>query len=322
VKLIERGGHITERRRGSETRKPSHPHIREPRTANHSSWEFEEGDRIADGRYALQRLGGGHRYEAYLAWDERLFTTVVVKILRPHRATDSKAIAGLVREVEMIRKLDHPMVLRGFDAVLDGPRPHVVLEHVEGPRLATVLRKYGPLQWEQLVPLALQCCSVLHYFEGEGIVHLDVKPSNIVMGPLPRLIDFSVARTIWQVSEIDSPVGTDMYMAPEQCDPPRSGAITTATDIWGLGATLYESIIGSVPFPRPSLEAPRWPQLQQDAPLLPDTVLEPIAKPIMWCLERNPTNRPSAAALAGCLEPLLEALPRKPVIGRLKPKPS
>lgn len=291
--------------------------------ANDSSWGFREGDQIVVGRVALRALGGGNRYEVFLAWDDRLCNVVVVKLLRPNRVADPDALSGLVRELDLLSRVHHPLIVRAFDGVIDGPRPHAVLEHLEGPRLSTLLRKYGPLPWEQFLPLAVQMCSALHYLGTEGIVHLDIKPSNIVMDATPRLIDFSVARTIAQARATECPVGTDAYMSPEQCGLPRSRDISTASDIWGLGATLYEAVAGHAPFVRKGIEPTqeeRWPQLSRAAPRMSDTVPDVLAKPILACLERDPDDRPTPAGLAACFEPMLSAVPRRPVLGRLRPR--
>ena len=120
----------------------------------------------------------------------------------------------------MLRALAHPMLLRSYGAQLGGERPHLVLEHIEGPRLSTLMRRYG-LNLEQLLPLALNLCAVLHYLAHERVVHLDVKPSNIIMGGEPRLIDLSIARRLDELHELRSPVGTDLWMPPEQRDVER-----------------------------------------------------------------------------------------------------
>src|SRR5918999_1440658 len=108
-------------------------------------WGFQEGDELSPGRTALELLGGGRRDEAAL-----------------------------------VRRLSHPMLLRSFGAVLHGERPQLVLEHIEGLRLSTTVRRFGVVL-EQLLPLALNLCAVLHYLASERVVHLDVKPSNIIM---------------------------------------------------------------------------------------------------------------------------------------------
>jgi serine/threonine protein kinase len=288
-----------------------------------SRWGFREGDEIVPGRHVLRRLGGGFRYEAYLAWDERLYAVVVVKVVRPGLVEAERALRGLAEEAEMLDRLDHPVIVRGFDAVLDGPRPHLVLEHLEGPRLSTLVRKYGPLPVEQLVPLAVQLCSALHYLGGEEIVHLDVKPSNIIMGAPPRLIDLSVALTAAECETLEVPVGTDAYMAPEQCDPQALGPVDAAADVWGLGVTLYRAATGERPFSEPggrdAEPAVRWPQLVEEAKALNGRVGPALAEPIMSCLAHESAARPRPDELAAVLEPVLGALP-KPRLSRLKPR--
>ena len=223
----------------------------------------------------------------------------------------------------MLGRLDHPVIVRGFDSVLDGPRPHLVLEHLEGPRLSTLIRKYGTLPVEQLVPLAVQLCSALHYLHGEGIVHLDVKPSNIIMGAPPRLIDLSVALTAAECETLEVRVGTDGYMAPEQCDPVALGPVGPAADVWGLGVTLHRAVTGERPFGEPAgRDAPaqqRWPQLVEPPAPLDGRVGPALAEPIMSCLAHEPIARPLPHELAAVLEPVLEALP-KPRLSRLKPR--
>ena len=99
-----------------------------------------------------------------------------------------------------MQRLAHPVVVRSFGAVTEGKFPHLVLEHLDGPTLDELLAQQGPLALEQLLPLALHVASALHYLAAEGVVHLDVKPSNVVMGGPPRLIDLSVARTLEQAA--------------------------------------------------------------------------------------------------------------------------
>ena len=284
-----------------------------------SGWGFTEGDDIVPGRYVLQRLGGGRRYEAYLAHDDELLSLVVVKILRPHRVGDEAALRGLRDEYSALQKLNHPSIARGFDAVLEGDRPHIVLEFLDGPRLSTLIRKYGHLPLEQSIPLAVQLSSALHYMHMQKMVHLDVKPSNIIMGAPPRLIDMSIARTFDEATSLTVPVGTDAYMAPEQCIRPSPTLLGPAADIWGLGATLYEAVAGKLPFPKKDNDP--HPQIGSDPELLDDKVVPPaIASLILRCLARDPQERPSARDLAEGLEPLVALLPRRPVLNRLRPR--
>jgi serine/threonine protein kinase len=260
-------------------------------------------------------LGGGHRYEAWLAWDERLRSLVVAKLLRPDQAGRAASRRGLNAESALLSRLSHPLLVRSFGVEAECERPHLVLELVEGPRLSTLIRRYGVIL-EQALPLALNLCSVLHYLAGERVVHLDVKPRNIIMAGSSRLIDLSVARPIADLSSLQERVGTDAYMAPEQCDPERFGEIGSASDLWGLGAPVHEALAGRLPYPRPSDELAH-PQLTT-RPQLADAVPAAVRAPLRSCLEIEPENRPTAAELGDALEPLVDALPA-PRIGRFRP---
>ena len=294
---------------------------------NHSSpppekWGFAEGDEIVPGRLAVRLLGGGERYESYLAWDERLLSLVVLKVVRPHLVHDEHSLQGLATEAELVERLRHPVLVRGFGADLDGPRPYLALEHLEGPRLSTLIRKYGRLELEQLLPLGLQLAAAAHYLAGERVVHLDIKPSNIIMGAPARLIDLSIARTIERLRDRTKPIGTDAYMAPEQCDPPALGPITPAADVWGIGATLHHAVSATAPFARTGsahgADDERFPQLRESPEPLPRNVPEQLAELIADCLHHDAAERPVAAEVAARLEPLVGELPQRPVLGRFR----
>ena len=286
------------------------------------SWELEEGDVIAPGRSVLKPLGGGHLYEVYLVWDDRLFAVMVAKLLRPDLVDDERARRGLAREAEALERLSHPVLLRGFDAALEGEFPHVLVEHLEGPTLRRLIKRTGPLPAQQLLPLALHVAAALHYLAGEGMVHLDVKPENIIMGLPPRLIDFSLVQPLERAARIKGWIGTRAYMPPEQCAPGEGGQIGPASDVWGLGATLYHAITGETPFGRArskDTDAPledRFPQLTDDPRPWPANVPRDLAESVSACLQKDADDRPTAAELALSLEPQVAALPEKLRLGR------
>jgi eukaryotic-like serine/threonine-protein kinase len=285
------------------------------------AWKLVEGDVIAPDRLAVKLLGGGERYETYLALDEHLFSLVVVKIVRPHLVEDSHSLRGLASEAGLLARLGHPVLVRGFAAVLEPPRPHLVLEHLEGPRLSTLIRKQRALEPEQLLPLGLQLCSAVHFLAAEAVAHLDIKPSNIIMGAPARLIDLSIARPLDELQRVRHRIGTDAYMAPEQCDPGARGPITTAADIWGVGATLYHAAAGRTPFrsgARDASREERFPQLRETPGPLPASVAPELAALIRSCLAPDPAERPTPAELAAALEGLVDALPKRPRLGRFR----
>jgi eukaryotic-like serine/threonine-protein kinase len=278
------------------------------------SWQLAEGEDIVAGRHALRLLGGGRRYEAYLAWDEHLHALVVVKLLRPDQAQDARALRQLAAEAGLLESLAHPLLMRSFGAVLEGARPHVVLEHIEGPRLSTLIRRHG-VAIEQLLPLGLDLVRLMRYLEAEQVLHLDIKPRNIIMAGRPRLIDLSVAQRTRDIGGLNAPVGTEPYMAPEQCEVARFGELAPATDVWGLGATLYEALAGALPFPP---DGERFPQLRHPPAPLPRHVPEPLAALVLECLSARPGERPTLGEVSATLERLVDRLPA-PRISRLRP---
>jgi serine/threonine protein kinase len=278
------------------------------------SWEFEEGASIGEERTVLRRLGGGNRYEVYLVWDGHLFSLCVAKVLRPDQVEEERALRDLGQEAAVLEALAHPVIVRAFDAVLEGPHPHVLIEHLEGPSLRRLIRKGGPLPLQQLLPLALHVAGALQYLSHEAIVHLDVKP---------RLIDLSIARSFERAARTSGPIGTDAYMPREQCDTDaHEGLIGPASDVWGLGATLYHAVAGKVPFPRDKAARDsddpivRFPQLTAEPDPLPDHVPAELRELISVTLSEDPAERPTAAAVVGRLEPLVAELPRKLVLSR------
>jgi eukaryotic-like serine/threonine-protein kinase len=289
----------------------------------YESWDLEEGDSIAEGRTVLSGLGGGSRYEVYLVWDELLYALGVAKILRPDQTEDERALRDLRREAEVLERLVHPVIVRGFDAVLEGPYPHVLIEHLEGPSLRRLIKRGGAIPLEQLLPLALHVAGALHYMSRMEVVHLDVKPDNIIMSVPPRLIDLSIARSFDRAARTTSAVGTDAYMSPEQCAADEDRArIGPPADVWGLGATLFHACSGGVPFPRErgarDSEDPaiRFPQLTEERKPLPDWLPADLSELVGETLRKNPAERPTAAEVAGRLEPIVARLPHKLKVGR------
>ena len=289
---------------------------------DYATWNLDEGDELVPGRTIVKAIGGGNRYEVFLVWDAELFSLAVAKVLRPDQAASERALRDLAEEAEALAALAHPVLIRGFDAVLEGERPHVLIEHMEGPSLRRLLKRGGPLDLDQLVPLALHVAGALAYMHGRGYVHLDVKPDNIVMAIPPRLIDLSIARDLERAARSRGPIGTDAYMAPEQCGAGAIGEIGPPADVWGLGATLHHCLGGHKPFPRPRdahrSEDPevRFPQIRSEPRPLPGHVPPEIATLINDSLARDPAERPSAPEFAERLEPAVERARSRLVFSR------
>ncbi|MGQ4809669.1 Serine/threonine-protein kinase PrkC [Candidatus Entotheonellaceae bacterium PAL068K] len=254
----------------------------------------------------------------YLVWDERFFAFMVAKMLRPDYVHNPRALREMCREAAVLARLAHPVLVRSFGAVLESAYPHILLEHIEGPTLSRLIRRHGPLSLEQSLPLALHLAAVLHYLAAERTVHLDITPRNIIMGILPRLIDLSIARSAESAARLCVPIGTDAYMAPEQCQPQACvGELGPATDMWGLGATLYYATTGKPPFHHIPLDRDatddvgRFPQLTACPAPLAKNVPTPLRELIMQMLSRNAADRPAPVDIALALELLVVSPPSR-----------
>ena len=270
------------------------------------SWGLAGGDLIAPGLTAVRAIGGGDVYEAWLAFDERLYAPVVAKVVRPGHAGRAESRDDLVREVETLARLSHPGIARLFSYDDEADRPYLVLENVDGPTLSSLIGRHGHVPLHQLLPLGLELCSALHYLRQVGVCHLDLKPSNVIMGAPAKLIDFSIARDAAEAADLVDPVGSDEYMAPEQCRPGERGTVGHASDMWAFGATMFRAAAGYRAFDR----EPRWAQLHDEPYALPDFVPPEIGELIAPCLAPDPAERPTPVQIAARLEPLMDRLPK------------
>jgi serine/threonine protein kinase len=277
-----------------------------------ASWGLRRGDDIDNTLVAIDPLGGGKRYEVYRAWDRSLFCEVAVKMLRPDRLEDERSRAAFAREIDIARAVAHPNLVRLLRWDESGARPYHVWEFVSAPSLDEHIEAVGQVSVPEICILGIRVCAALHHLHSRDVIHLDVKPSNVTIGDPPRLLDLSLARRCVAPLKLDRVVGTDAYMAPEQC---TRGALTPATDLFGLGATLYEAIAATAPFSdgdrsSQDLEV-RYPQTVEDPlPLSAHGVVPPLLEALVSaCLQRDPRRRPeSAAAVAVVLRDCLVQL--------------
>lgn len=276
-------------------------------------WEFDQGFEIAPGRAVIQSLGGGKRYEAWLAWDEEMMCLVVAKVIRPDQVEDDTAISALKRETEVAQRLNHPGIMRLFDSVADGPHPHLMLEHVEGPTLKSLFR-YGPLEIGQLLTVGADVAAAIHYMNVKEVAHLDIKPSNVVIGSPARLIDLSLARTHEGAAKLTNRIGTTNYMPPEQCLPGERGVPGAPSDVWGLAVSLFEAATGELPFTPGSKKKEdieeRYPQLvEQPRAELLSRHPQPFRDLLLGCLAKDPGGRPAPAEIVDGFHDLTSKLP-------------
>jgi len=211
-----------------------------------ADWAFEPGDTIVPGKSAIACLGDGMRTESWLAWDRQRWVPVMVKVARPDQVGSRTARAALHREAAAHRRLQHPALQRLFEDGTQAPLPHLVTEYIQGPTLSDVVQEHGRLMLVDIVRLGLQICSVLHYAHEDGLLHLDLKPDNVVLrAGQAVVIDLGFVRPIGWAPTDGSPRGSSRYMAPEQC---RGEPSTPGTDLFALGTVLYEIATGEPAF--------------------------------------------------------------------------
>ena len=203
---------------------------------------YKIGD-LVDDRYRMQRrLGGGGMADVFLAHDERLGRDVAMKVFRGADATDRQRF---VREGRVLARLEHPSLVRVFDASGSEDAPYLTLELVNGVSLAETLRR-GPLDADRTEQLGIEMSGALAYVHDQGIVHRDVKPANILIDEQGRakLTDFGIAHLV-DATRHTAPataIGTAAYIAPEQLD--GSTDVGPATDVYSLGLVLLECLTG------------------------------------------------------------------------------
>ncbi|SDH52443.1 Serine/threonine protein kinase [Actinokineospora alba] len=276
---------------------------------------------LLDGRYRLGRLvGTGGMADVHEATDVRLGREVAVKLFR--RRAEGETAARLDSEARLLGGLSHPGLLRVFDVAPDNDRPYLVMQLVRGRTLRREIDG-GPLDPQRAARLGARLADTLAYVHSQGIMHRDVKPSNVLLSETVGcyLADFGIARAEGdeRVTLSGHCVGTAAYLAPEQvqgepCGPPA--------DIYALGLMLIECLTGKPEYDGTDIEA-AVARLRRD-PRIPDGLPDPWPETLAAMTARDPADRPDAADCAQRLaaaaltggRPLPPARPSTPPVSR------
>ena len=276
-----------------------------------------QADQLKNGRTKLNLgpyvitdwIGQGGMGQVFKAVHKMMGRECAVKVLPMHKATP-ESIANFTREIRTQAQLDHPHLVRAYDAGHDGKVHYLVTEYVPGTDLRRLVRSRGTLTVQQAAKVILQAALGLAYAHNRGLVHRDVKPGNILVTPegVAKVSDLGLAGFMDE-GELDPRagkiVGTADYLSPEQIRTPRE--VTKASDIYSLGCTLYYAVCGKVPFPggttrdkarRHCEETPWHPR--RFNPELTEEFVEIIAD----MMEKDPSSRlRSAEEVVARLEP-------------------
>lgn len=268
------------------------------------------------GQYELfEQIGRGGMGTVWRALHTRLKRPVAVKLLAPSRMRDAQAVARFQREMEAVGRLDHPNLVRAYDAGEIEGQHYLAMELLDGLDLAKAVRTHGPMPIPEACEAIRQAATGLQHAHEHGLVHRDIKPSNLMLTTtgVVKLLDLGLARWLDPVAgdvaatNSGQVVGTGDFMAPEQAEDTRNA--DARSDVYSLGCTLYFLLVGRAPFAdsqHNTFVKKLLAHAQKPIPpirSLRPSVPEPLSAVLERMLEKSPADRfQTAAEVAKALE--------------------
>jgi len=255
------------------------------------------------GPFAVEKeLGSGAMGSVWLATYLKTGGRVALKVINPGVAGNPNTVARFERETAILKKLNHPNIVRLLANGRYHRSPFYAMEYIEGESLDHILHRRGLFTWEETINIGKQICAALQHAHERGVIHRDLKPGNILMTPdgTAKLADFGIAKGLdtGQLTATNCAVGTAAYMSPEQCRGEKN--LTSKSDLYSLGVMLYELLTGRLPFPADNTldmflahtqgDFERPSRRVLDIPIWLDTL-------VCQCLEKEPERRPVDAAM-------------------------
>lgn len=265
--------------------------------------------RLIAGRYRLRRvIGQGAMGVVWIAYDEVLHRPVAVKEVQlPEGIPEAEANEvreRSLREARAIAALTHPNVVSVYDVARQGADPFVVMELLKGRSLAQVVNKAGRLNSQQAAVVADAVAAALDAAHRSGVIHRDVKPGNVLVGNdgQVKLTDFGIARNVSEVTMTSRGLvlGTPAFMAPEVAG---GEPVTSASDLWGLGATLFAAVEGRPPYDAGDVLATVNEVVDGEVPV--PTHAGPLLDVITGLMVKDPAVRMSLMEVRRRIRPLL-----------------
>ncbi|MEU6283611.1 protein kinase [Streptomyces sp. NPDC047028] len=263
---------------------------------NMAMMRLRREDPRAVGSFRLhRRLGAGGMGVVYLGSDKK-GQRVALKVIRPDLAEDQEFRSRFAREVSAARRIRGGCTARLVAADLEADRPWFATQYVPGPSLHDKVADEGPLGTADAAAIGAALSEGLVAVHEAGVVHRDLKPSNILLSPKgPRIIDFGIAWATGAstLTHVGTAVGSPGFLAPEQV---RGAAVTPATDVFSLGATLAYASAGDSPFGHGSSEVMLYRVVHEEPQL--SGVPDALAPLVRACLAKDPEDRPSTLQLS------------------------
>ncbi|MFF2525875.1 serine/threonine-protein kinase [Streptomyces liangshanensis] len=252
------------------------------------------------GRYLLEEtLGAGAFATVWKAYDPELDTDVAVKLLAENWASNADVRQRFLAEARLLRRIASPRVVRVHDLGVEDDRPYLVMDYVRGGTLAQRIGHCGP---EDALRLAAEACRAVQVLHDAGVVHRDVKPSNLLLdtGRTPAAVviaDLGSAKRLADASGLTVTTGTPAYMAPEQAF--QTSGLDERADVYALGVVAFELLTGRKPFgPGGRTDPAQW-RVPAASPAIPGDLAVPdhIGALLRAALSVEPGRRPPSAGV-------------------------
>ena len=251
--------------------------------------------RILDKRYRIDDvLGVGGMSAVLVAYDMQMGRNVAVKMLKEEISHDEQAVRQFVTESKAVSMLNHPNIVKIHDVVMRDEIKYIVMGYIEGETLRSYMDRVGVLPLDNTIEILLQVLDALDHAHSKGVIHRDIKPQNILMLQDGKIVvtDFGIAKIAnSETTTDDKTIGTVYYISPEQAE---GTAIDHRSDLYSLGAMLFEMITGRLPFNADSTVAIAMKHINEQPPSPRDhlpTIPVGMDQIVQYALAKSPEDR-------------------------------